>query len=229
MTSRISTKGLVAAYNMTLTQDGELYDLAPGHSNNGTLVNAPTIVQDGSGGQAMEFDGSNQYVNCGAGPVMQGTDDFTVVIRVKHSDSGAYVLFGTKNSTATAETGFIVYSPDGVNQAAMIADGSTRYYRPASNVGNDNTWHTQVYVFDRDNELLIYKDGSPLSHSKAEGPMTAVSGSASGDGNLTIGIGAHGTGIGFLDGSVSNFLLYNRALSPNEVKSATAALMGGRS
>jgi hypothetical protein len=56
-----------------------------GVGNNGILKNAPKWV-DGKFGKALEFDGVNQYVDCGIDASLDLTGDFTIVAWINFED-----------------------------------------------------------------------------------------------------------------------------------------------
>jgi hypothetical protein len=56
-----------------------------GVGNNGTLKNNPKWI-DGKFGKALEFDGVNQYVDCGIDASLDLTGDFTIVAWINFED-----------------------------------------------------------------------------------------------------------------------------------------------
>ena len=197
----IVTNGLVlcldAADKRSYLGTGTAWFDRSSNNNNGTLINGPTF--SGANGGGIVFNGSNHYVN---NPLVK-TANCTFSCWARTTSLGSPMLFNA--------------GPDGGGPDLWFAGGYILwntwdgYANPFINgipasVTNGN-FHQYVVVNDSTSNAKLYYDGNLLG--------TALYKNASANTNLTIG----GTIGGYMwNGSISNFLVYNRILTPQEIK-----------
>lgn len=180
-----------------------------GQGNNGTLVNGPTTTI-GKVGQALNFDGTNDFVSLPNATELKPSGDFSVAFWYKG-------LKGSKES-------FVSHSPSVMSNFWEILDTQARFCGTGScgtstgktyTLPSDNEWHHLSVVLDRGaspDELTVYIDG--VSQGTATG--TADGASTSGWGANTLIGGPQWTNSGYRRGPVDEVRIYNRALSAAE-------------
>ncbi|MCK5271352.1 MAG: DUF5060 domain-containing protein, partial [Sedimentisphaerales bacterium] len=228
--------GLVAHWKLDETSGTTAYDSVGSH--NGTLVGSPTW-ESGQIDGAIDFpctDGSDaRYVDCGDGGGLDITGDRSIAawfriddwngawagLVTKGNDAlGAYNLTRSKHSSVYGGSNngvaFQVYGQTGTDIT------SQQVVRGEVNV-TDGEWHHAVgtYVYDYDDGsgrdvglLSIYVDGVLDRDYVVKGGMTLTN-------NESVQINGKGKAY-FTNSTIDDVRIYNKALSPEEVK----AIMG---
>ena len=200
-------------------------------NNDGTIYGASFVP--GMVGQALSFDGVDDYVDVGNDPSIQLTNNFTVELWVKRDSyqssgiiNGMINKFHTWPGTWMYEGWSIISSNDG-RLGALLGNGSS-----GSNkflyIWTQNTysldWHHVALVANA-NIWTMYVDGefAPCSYQPYEGseettPIPYVIYES----GLPAHIGdsyaqADGGSPGYFDGQLDGIRIYNRALSAEEV------------
>lgn len=185
------------------------------NGNNGTLINGPTFSSDNGG--SIVFDGSNDYVNCGAS-ISNTFTSFTIE---------AIVKIGKVNSkqaifTTYSQIGFglellnnNVFSCFGFQNTSTV-DGLAA----SSTVSLNNTYHISS-TYSSSNFFKNYINGSESSSKSTT--ITSISKLISA--NLTIGNNTPAQNIPF-GGSIYMVKFYNKALSSDEIKQNYLATKG---
>lgn len=206
--------GLVAHY----TFDGkDMYNNVAdvsGNGRNGTISGqAATSTTIGKIGQALNFDGTNDYVDLGNNAAFEpsGSTSFSVAFWYK----------GLKGSTEH----FVSHSPSPATNYWFIDHDSAQFCGGngcgqsrinSYTLPNDNDWHHLAVVLDRStspDQLKVYLDG--VSTGTQSGAL---------DGNSTTWatntrIGApYWASSGYRQGPMDDVRFYNRALSAAEAK-----------
>ncbi len=197
---------LVAHWKFDESSGTMAYDSAG--SSHGTLINGPiwTIGQiDG----ALEFDGVDDYISCGTGPAITGTEPFAVSVWVKtNASKGQAVLVQRSESSAHGSYGVSILD-DGRVQFHIYNGGYGVLFQSDVTV-NDGLWHHIAVVRTNSTDGEIYVDGS-LSGSDS-GPARSLN-------NVPVWIGGPGfTGPFDFEGSIDDVRIYDRALSVEEVE-----------
>ncbi len=210
--------GLVGCW----TFDGA-YDKAPdcsGNNNTGTLTNGPLRTQ-GQLGQALSFDGSNDYVNIGAPSSLElGTSDMTSVAWIKTNgvtNDGLWRDILTKYESSPADIDFalqLAHASEGTPTVGTRIEGGlwanfNNLYIADNLALDDNKWHF-VTVTRRNGTASLYVDGNlRQSGSITQNSITGVT-------PWTIGQLNTSDGQNFA-GSIDDVRVFNRALSATEV------------
>ncbi len=183
--------------------EGSVAHDSSGEGNDGTISGATWT--EGRYGGALSFDGVDDHVDLGGG-IGQSFTEITVMAWVKTSmptasDWGCIIERGGWN---TGEFGlFKIQGSDSVRWQAYDL-GYVDGHRPI----NDGRWHHIAGVYDG-SKLLIYIDGE-LDNS------ISVSGVIAQDAEHTY-LGARLGGSLFLNGIIDEVVIYNRALSAQEI------------
>ena len=211
---------LDAGISASYSGSGTTWTDLSGQDNNGTLVNGVSYNRDNGG--SLVFDGVNDYVDCGN---LTTLNDITIQMFVRPlSNAGSYRGFigaigGTGNDY---DSGFAIdmsiNSTTSFNKChfeggILRIPGGTNFMTSSIPFG---TW-TNICFSISPNYIQFYLNGS------AELGTTRLN-------NVTSTIGMNNFRIGrrpstdFLDGSIAQVSIYNRALSASEVQQNFNAL-----
>lgn len=197
---KIVTNGLVlaldAANKKSYPGSGTSIQDLSGNENNGTLENSPTF--DSGNGGSIVFDGVNDYVGF---PQSLTNDNFTI-------SSWVYV-----DSTDTAN-GILSWTVGNNRRELMILLGDVTIvygnlkYRRGSSVPL-STWVNFVSTYNGTTPL-IYSNGNSISLGEETNASSGISN------QLYMGRLSFSTPY-YFDGKISSTLVYNRALSSQEI------------
>jgi hypothetical protein len=190
------------------------YDLSD-YTNDGAINGGPEWVV-GKIGAALEFDGSDDYVDCGNDPSLNINGKITVAAWVK-TTSTAHGYFVSKG-TAWDEIGHYAigqeYNVPLTFQFEIAGSGGA--VELDSNIAvNDGQWHHIAGTYD-ETVIKVYIDGVEENTMTGSNSLTG-----SAVGGLTIGQRGGGNIIG---GIIDEVRIYNRALTEPEI---LAAMEGG--
>jgi hypothetical protein len=132
-----------------------------GNDNPGTLTNGPQWVT-GKLGQALSFDGANDYVGAGPDSILDfGTSqDFSVTAWIKTTDTASTKTVVSKQFTGGSNPGFF-FQVDGNVVYAQVRDATTiAQVNDAVHPIADGTWHFVAMTADRTGLLSLYSDGT---------------------------------------------------------------------
>jgi hypothetical protein len=173
--------------------------------HDGTLVNGPTWTEGRSGG-AVQFDGTNQYVDTGAA-ILDTTANYTAAAWVRLDSLGGFATAVSQDG-ATNSAFFLQYS--GADNRFAFSFAGVRALAPAA--PQTGRWYHLVGVRDvTAGTLTLYVDG------QRAGAATACLGDAS-TGSTVIGRAKFGGNpVDFWRGAIDQVHVYDRALSAGEV------------
>ncbi len=180
---------------------------------NGTLTNMSTTTParvQGRLGQALNFDGVNDYVTFGTGQSFASTDSHTYAAWVKPiSYPGTYNGIIAYNTSGTGG-GLYVYTSG--NVAAALVKGGNVLFSGVRAISL-NTWTHLVFAYNGTSNVgKLYVNGVLDATS---GALGAWSGSETSPRN----IGAYAGGAAYWwNGAIDDARVYNRELSAAEVK-----------
>ena len=179
-----------------------------GNGNDGTIHGA--VATAGKIGQALSFDGTDDYVDCGSGYSLDITDALTIEAWVKFVD-----LVGWKtliHGTTTGGWGAAYWFSFGPGkQIRLNLEGTTdvRDDYTFSEAAVD-TWYHLVGTYDGANGR-IYIDGTEKHSWETTGSIsiTNINGAL---------IGKTGNNAYYFNGLIDEVRIYNRALTAAEIK-----------
>ena len=205
------SRGLAACYLMNEGAGSLINDIS-GNKNHGRLTNMEPNKQ-GSGwggskfGGGLQFDGVNDYVDCG------DKADFQLPIYSWSMWIKGNSAPGTSEVTQplwSANEQFQFswdHSSTGFKQSAVHKSGATWYKSQIASTLYADIWYHMVGTYDGTN-IRIYLNGNLEDTDLAPAPNSIA-------GILAIG----GTGAtNFFNGSIDSVRIYNRALSAEEVR-----------
>ena len=195
-----------------------------GYGNNGTFVGNPTPVFPVgvySGTTALQFDGSNDYVDCGSGTSFNITDKITISAWVKWEDSMYGYVLNMLTDKTDATTSKINMAVAGTGNG-IGADIGEVYIYPGGGpitltdiVLTENEWTHLVFTRTGTgaDQAYIYKNGV-LSWT-GTWALTAN--------NPYVLIGAMRTTSNLWNGAIDDVRIYNEALSSAQIQQHFAA------
>ena len=203
-----------------------------GNGFSGTLVNGPTFSTDGGG--SIVFDGINDIANFG-NIDLSSTNKVSIsflcrIIAYTETPNTGKVIFEVTTNFNNFNTGFLVaYADDsnpsflGLYPLLLALRGNGGYTIPVfnKNLVNDLRWHHYVCIFDKsqasaNDECQLYLDGilrTPILY-----PSGLMSNNTNNFGNQPLFIGGRSTSIGPSNIQMSNFYVYNRVLTQQEIQ-----------
>jgi len=220
---------LILYYTMSNGSGTSLTDNS-GNSNTGTLTNGPTWKASGCFAgprNALDFDGTNDFVDCGTAANTKITDNLTISAWVKTScTDGGWRTFLTNHWLGFTSGMILAVSPTTglFHYAFCQSTGVWTSRDPANSVTNDGKWHNIVITFQA-GTIKTYFDGKLID--------TYISGLSSivytNERTLQIGRDS-GTEQEWWQGQIDEVSIWSRVLSENEVReNMTKTLTGTES
>ena len=223
---RIVSNGLVlcldAANKRSYPGTGTTWADLSGNGNNGTLTNGPTFSAGNMG--SIVYDGTDDYISIGSQNIVgTGTSPFSVelcIYNTKNWGVGEYTLpFRVKQDSEFFGS---LYNPSGTLLTYSTFRGSTQWGIPVTQADFVNKWIFLNYVYNGGNKstatsFVSYLNGVQLPTGTVN---LGIAGGLAANCNI-IGVdgdnGCNSTNSGLLQGKISLYKLYNRALSATEV------------
>jgi hypothetical protein len=214
----VLTNGLVGHW----TFDGkDIYQTSAldssGQGNTGTLTNGPTPII-GKIGQALNFDGSDDYVVLPDEGLPNGASaaSFSAWVYPKAASSGAVISSMGNNWKVNTEYVFSARSGTKIELSIIdsAADLALGKYT-TNNVISLNEWSHIVAIWRGGNDIDFYANGvqiTTLTTQSSENPTSLT------DTGIETRIGRRQDGFEQMNGYIDDVRVYNRALSADEVK-----------
>ena len=192
-----------------------------GRGNTGTLVNGVGYNSGNLG--SLVFDGSNDYVDCGAATQIDSSlTGLTVSVWYKVGANRTEII--AENGTSFTTNTFYLAQENDSNLSFAVANSSEQYQRifgtSSYTIGN---WYNFVGVWSSGSSLLAYVNGQDTSQSLLSpfGNLTSVR-----SGNSNLFIARRPGGSLYMTGNISQVSIYNRALTAAEISQNYNALKG---
>jgi hypothetical protein len=187
-------------------------------SQSGSFINDPTYISPPTSASCWNFDGIDDYVDCGTFAALDSATALTLSVWFKSS------VYTTSGRLVNLEKHVEIYQSN-----ASYGNTQGRFYyklmgdygngfktlggTSASGVGNlcDGNWHHLCFVWDNSTTTsVVYEDGvAVITDTSTTGTLNSASD--------TFYIGADPSGANPITGNIANVHIYNRALSSNEV------------
>jgi len=183
------------------------YDLTH-NGNDGVLTNGP-LWKPGRNGTAIEFDGVNDYVDCGNGPSLQITDAITIEAWATIADSTAILHVVDK---LAVPLGYNVYFLSGkTGKVRWLNFSGGAHYIDTNTASWTVGWRYHLVATYDGSRQKIYVGGILDKEGNEDAYKLGVAST-----NLRIGTN-NGNGLPF-SGLISDVRIWNRALSAQEVQ-----------
>ncbi len=210
---------LVGWWRMNEASGGTLVQDFSGYGNNGTWSgNTTSNVTSGQFGNALSFDGVNDYVNAGNdNSISNLSENFSVLVWFKLyslPEAGQYPHIVSQRDLSSSTWNIIVHSDFNGNLSFSVPYSTTaangRIITPIL-----NTWY-HLSVVIQTKVIYMYINGVEQSYvSRTTGVGTRTLNSS-----IPIGIGNRIGGGRDVNGSIDEVRIYNRALSANEISAS---------
>ena len=212
MAGRIAYYGNIVRDGLVLNLDAAKRDSYPGTGTvwrdiaggviTGSLVNGPTFNTNNGG--SITFDGVDDYVICTKSNITGNTPwSISIWINVDISKNGA------------GRQGWMVWR-GGQSTSQLIAIGVTSGYVEVAHYANDTTFTNSPISFGTFQNITVTFNGTTeliyMNGTNTDNKSTSLS-LTDGDWYFSSRVGASG----FLKCNMSQFIVYNRALSATEV------------
>ena len=132
-------------------------DLEDSTSNNNDGTNyGSTYNESGRIDGSRDFDGVDDYVNCGNDPSLDITDAITIEAWIKPStvSPGFYGVVGKRTGSVADYYGYLLYFR-GTGIQLMLGNGSAAYTKTASFSFNAEQWYQAGFTYDGVNAALF--------------------------------------------------------------------------
>ncbi len=203
------TEGLVGLWTFDGTDVAGVtaYDRS-GQGNNGTLTANPTRII-GRIGQALSFNGVDNYVNVPTASSLNIATDITMSAWVIRRTTGTDVDVIVKTNGTTFD--YSLYLLSGSDNIALFSnDGTPTNVSGTGNALTANKWH-HIVAKRSGSDVSFFIDGNAAGTGTMSGSFTANS--------FPVLVGSSNSGAGsFCDCVIDDVRLYSRALSTDEIK-----------
>jgi len=216
---RIVTDSLVLCLDAANTKSyggsGTTVTDLSGNGNNGTLVNG--VGYDSGNGGSFSFDGTNDYIDLPSSFAF-GTSTFSIECWVKADTlSGIDAIYYSQSSNSSGFYG-VGHNSNGNGFFLTDYNGSTRVSTVFGSNAVVDTWYHLVFLKNASNQYVVYRN---MVASTTNNISTLSLTSA----DPRIGFNP-ASAAEIWDGNISNFKIYNRALTAAEVAQNFNALRG---
>ncbi len=208
---KLLTDGLVGHWTFNEGKGLTAYDFS-GNENHGTLVGTPDWSEDRffAGDRALDFDGTGDYIDCGSdGSLNPGSGSMTWAFWAKIDDAASN--WNLPIEKVGGDRHYVGWYASGYWNLVITSDGS----RTDCNLTYDVTgrWVFVVAILDRDDNSQTLRVYDTADDTYKEASVTPAKGDTVATGVLEIG------SVNFpFNGLIDDVRIYNRALSPSEVK-----------
>ncbi|MEK7138744.1 MAG: LamG-like jellyroll fold domain-containing protein, partial [Patescibacteria group bacterium] len=195
-----------------------------GSNNTGTLTNGP-IWTAGKVGGALDFDGSNDYVNAGSAASLDDLQDFTYSAWIYPRTLGEGIFKGiiVEKAGGSGFKRFTLGDSIGLNfRGEVELTGSSAVVNSNASAVSLNQWQYVAMTYNQaTHTVTLYKDGTLLASNSGVGSLVSEA-----VGDLLIGndVAMSRT----FDGLIDEVRIYNRALTQADIQTLHA-YMGGPS
>lgn len=200
---------------------GTVYDRVGGSNGTLTNMNQSTAPVQGKIGQALSFNGTNQYIDLGTPSALDVTGNITLsawinLSSLSQSEGFLGYVVGNGYQSAANEGYVLRYQVTGGLKQIFVGsyifsgnqDNSTSWTLDYS----VNTWHHIVGLYDG-THWVLYSDGVQVSSTAdAQGAQSTTAKAGIGAGEI------NGVFERFFPGKIDDVRIYNRALSDSEIK-----------
>jgi hypothetical protein len=198
--------GLVAAYSFNEANGAVAIDTS-GRGNNGVIAGA-TRTAAGFSGNALSFDGLNDWVTVPDAASLQLTTAMTIEAWIAPSDLNGWQSVVLKEGGSALAYG--LYASDtAARPAAYVRIGQTDTGAASTSPLPLNTWTHLAATFDG-GRLKLYINGELIKSKDVAGTLSAGSGPLRIGGNAIWGE--------FFTGLIDEVRIYKRALSKAEIQ-----------
>ena len=201
------TQGLVGYWSLD-EGNGQTANDSSGNGNNGTLTNGPKWTTGKNIG-ALDFDGTNDYVDLGSGSSLDITSTLTLSAWIKPDVvSGDRHIVAKASSNNVSNRAYFIRAQN-ANAQFVIVQGGTANAIAQTSAFTAGQWTHIVGTYDGVTQR-IYIDGVEKNSTARTGAIDSETGKAY--------IGTIFPTNALFDGQIDEVRIYNRALSASEIR-----------
>jgi len=190
------TNGLVGYWKFDEVSGATASD-SSGNNNTGTLANGPSWTK-GKFGNALNFDGMNDYVDTGSD--LFGTGNITVSAWINYAGANPNgVIFGNRSTILNIQTTY--------NRIGFTSNNGITWLLASPVPLDPNKWGHIAVTRLSDGTATIYANGQAVGSGSSGTPVAGLT-------NAFIGYSQYQ---GNLNGLIDETRVYNRALSSSEI------------
>ncbi len=191
---------------------GVLAKDASGNGNNGTLTNGPTWAQ-GKNGSALNFDGNNDYVDCGDNASLSPTNA-TWEMWIKPNALSLANSLGREQDFFSKQGGvnnygWSFYNPNASNNLSFTLNIATTWRTIALSSASIGTWYHLAATYDG-SYIRGYVNGAAVTPLSASGAISYA-------GTPSVKIGSFGTGTYCTNAVIDDVRIYNYVRTPAQI------------
>lgn len=177
-----------------------------GRGNTGTLTNGP-IWTSGQISNALSFNGSNTYITAGTDSSLNQAV-LSIIAWVKFTNTSDMIF--VQKWQYSGDLGYTIEIYSG-NILFAVGGGNGSYPTYSATTAGSGSWHLIAGVFDGTTQFL-YVDG------QLRGFVSSNRTTAQGSGDMRIGgRSSGGANTSWMNGSIDDVRIYNRALTQSEI------------
>jgi hypothetical protein len=193
---------------------GTIANDSSGNGNDGTFNGDPQWVVGYFGG-ALEFDGTDDWLDCGNDPSLDLTQ-WTITFWLKINENKNYNGFIIKGNDVTENYEVLGFADGSFHFPIAHTDGSRTYINTAAGVIVPDEWAHFAYSYDAAQGRRFYKNGDLIFEDTESGtPQTS---------SVSLAIGNEQPLSRYVNGAMDDIRIYNHLLSESEL---LASMEGG--
>lgn len=216
----INKEGIVLYIPVDSNYSNIVFDVSE-KMNHGTRYGA-FVTNNGKVGKGLQFDGIDDYVDCGNNESLNITNEITIITWVKsiHNKNQMIIMKSYAASMSYGAPGYGAYLDSTGCFVFMIGDGAeggTMAVVNSDTTGfNDGNWHQVGITATKGSTVNFYVDGNADGLNK---DISAESGYISNSYPFIIGANYDNGNLNnvLFNGKIDEVKIYNRVLSPEEV------------
>jgi hypothetical protein len=210
----VSPQNLVAYYTFDEASGNKTYDYS-GNNNDGTLYNGSTICSgqdcpnwvDGKFGKALQFDGSNDFVEVIDSNSLKPTNQITICSWFKFKSDTTQVYDPIVEKPDEGRVGYGLLINKDTNKLTFYLNTTDYYGAEAGPTVNPNVWYFACGSWDG-STAIIYLNGENVYSRSHTGSLNLDTSS------LFIGKwSSH-----YFNGTIDEVKIFNKSLSESEIK-----------
>jgi len=187
--------------------------------NNGVLTNGPSYSTLNGGN--INFDGTNDTINCGSAPQI-GSSLTALTVEVFLRTAVAETKLIAENGTSFTQNTFYLAQENSTQFTFSTYGGGDQDLIAANFSYQTNRWYHLVGVWQSGVRNKLYSNGIDVTSPYSGSIRTTLQ-----NGNTNLFLGCRGGGASFFfNGDIPVFRIYTKALSAHEVNQNFNALRG---
>ncbi len=215
---------LVGWWRMNEAAGGTLVQDFSGYGNNGTWNgNTTGNITSGRFGNALRFDGIDDYVNAGDVTALNNASAFTIEGWINQTDVSSITRIWGKTNSENYDMGLTTYSSGLYFELGNGVNSNANWPEYGTTISN-NTWNHVVLIFDGSgsgniSRMKMYVNGIQRTLTFQGGAIPASMPDLTGK-NFTIGWYNAPSFPTVFDGSIDELRIWNRVLSTDEINAS---------